>query len=113
MELKEETKPKVEYCNACGNYYILGGGCPSCTEEQAKEDQSYIDDGYIEVDCPYCNKTQWMIGHKIKGICCECGERIYNEECEDFIKEKIEEFTQQRNKLNRRLSALKKATLNN
>ena len=102
-------------CPCCGQTtndgYVRGEPC-QCGEDEAEEKKSYEKDGYIEVNCPSCNTEQWMLGTKKEGVCCECGEGFDNECADDCMKDKLKELTTQKNNLNRKISALKKATLN-
>ncbi len=88
-----------------------GGGCPECNEaydkaEAEKERQEYYKIGYSETQCGYCCTTQWMDTKKPVGKCCECGEDFDNENYDE-----VEDLKNQRNKLNRKISTLKKASL--
>ena len=75
-----------------------------------REQEEYHNEGYSEVSCGSCNTKQWMLRTKPEGVCCECGNSFYNE---DYDKEAhLKQVQEQRNKLNRQITTLKKATLN-
>ena len=117
QDIEKITQEELEdyMCMACGSTihdgYDRTKPCKGCMDESKEERESYTKDGYIEVNCSNCNTEQWMIGTKKEGICCECGEGFDNEYADDCIKDKIKELSEQRNKLNRQITTLKKSNL--